>query len=312
MTPPNADSGSQACALRCASATSAPIAMPHGLACLMIATHGLVVVVRGTARGVGVRVVVVRHLLAVQLLGLGETAGAGDVERGGLVRVLAVAQDVLALAGRAEEVGEAASRRRARSRPRTRRPRPRRTRRCAGRPRRRAACGRSRSKPPSCDGGEDVGVPRGAGDDGDGRVVLGGGADHRGAADVDLLDALVGGGAGGDGLPERVEVHDHQVERLDAQLGELLAVVLQAQVGEDAGVHPGVQGLDPAVQALGEAGELLDLGDRHPGGGDLRGGGAGGDELDARLVQPAGELFEPRLVVDADQRAPDGAACSRP
>ena len=40
ITPPNADSGSQACALRCASATSAPIAIPHGLECLMIATHG--------------------------------------------------------------------------------------------------------------------------------------------------------------------------------------------------------------------------------------------------------------------------------
>ena len=40
MTPPNAETGSQACALRCASATSAPTAMPHGLACLMIATAG--------------------------------------------------------------------------------------------------------------------------------------------------------------------------------------------------------------------------------------------------------------------------------
>ena len=40
MTPPNAESGSQSCALRCASATSSPIAMPHGLACLMIATQG--------------------------------------------------------------------------------------------------------------------------------------------------------------------------------------------------------------------------------------------------------------------------------
>ena len=40
MTPPKADTGSQAWALRCASATSAPTAMPHGLACLMIATAG--------------------------------------------------------------------------------------------------------------------------------------------------------------------------------------------------------------------------------------------------------------------------------
>ena len=39
-TPPKADTGSQACARRCASAMSAPIAIPHGLACLMIATAG--------------------------------------------------------------------------------------------------------------------------------------------------------------------------------------------------------------------------------------------------------------------------------
>ena len=40
ITPPKALTGSVACALRCASAMSAPTAIPHGLACLMIATHG--------------------------------------------------------------------------------------------------------------------------------------------------------------------------------------------------------------------------------------------------------------------------------
>jgi hypothetical protein len=40
ITPPNADNGSHSCALRCASATETDeIAMPHGLACLMIATQ---------------------------------------------------------------------------------------------------------------------------------------------------------------------------------------------------------------------------------------------------------------------------------
>ena len=39
-TPPYAESGSHSWASRCASAMSAPTAMPHGLACLMIATHG--------------------------------------------------------------------------------------------------------------------------------------------------------------------------------------------------------------------------------------------------------------------------------
>ncbi len=124
----------------------------------------------------------------------------------------------------------------------------------------------------------------------------------RDRADVDLLDALVGGGAGGDGLAERVEVDDDQVERLDAQLGQLPPVVLQAQVREDARVHPRVQRLDAAVQALGEAGELLDLGDGDAGGGDAGGGGAGGDEGHARLVQAARELLQPGLVVDADER----------
>ena len=40
ITPPKADTGSQAWARRWASATSVPTAIPHGLACLMIATAG--------------------------------------------------------------------------------------------------------------------------------------------------------------------------------------------------------------------------------------------------------------------------------
>ena len=40
MTPPKAESGSHAFAFRCASARSVPRAMPHGLECLMMATHG--------------------------------------------------------------------------------------------------------------------------------------------------------------------------------------------------------------------------------------------------------------------------------
>ena len=40
ITPPYAEIGSQAWAFRWASAMSDPMAMPHGLACLMIATAG--------------------------------------------------------------------------------------------------------------------------------------------------------------------------------------------------------------------------------------------------------------------------------
>ena len=155
-----------------------------------------------------------------------------------LVRVLAVAQHRRALPGGAEpgreagpvggvgdDVAEPATRRRRRS-----------VAVCANA----SAASRWRCgqvKPPAATAGEDVGVCAGRGDDRDARVVLGGGADHRRAADVDLLDALVRRGAGGDGVAERVEVDDDEVERLDAELGELAHVV---RVSRRSARMPGV------------------------------------------------------------------------
>ncbi len=60
----------------------------------------------------------------------------------------------------------------------------------------------------------------------------------------------------GDGLLERVEVHDDEVDRRDAlglHRGDVGGLVAQ---GEDAAVHPGVQRLDAPVHHLGEAGDL--------------------------------------------------------
>ena len=104
-------------------------------------------------------------------------------------------------------------------------------------------------------------------------------------------------------LRERIEVGDHQLERLDPEVRELLRVLGTAYVGEQAGVHPRVQRLDPAVEALRESGEVSDLGHRDAGLGDARGRAAGGDKGDTGRVEAAGELDEPGLVVDADQRA---------
>ncbi len=100
---------------------------------------------------------------------------------------------------------------------------------------------------------------------------------------------------------ERVEVGDDQVERLHLEVGELLDVALEAPVGEDPGVHLRVQGLDPAVEALGEAGEVLDLRDRDAQPLDQRSGAAGRDQDDARVVQAADQVLEAGLVVDRDQ-----------
>ena len=155
------------------------------------------------------------------------------------------------------------------------------------------------------DGLDNLAVARRRGDDGDRRVVLRRCADHGRTTDVDLLDTLVEAGAGRDGLLERVKVDHDKVERLDAQLLELVHVAVLAQVREDAGVHARVQRLHAAVEHLREAGHVRDLGDGNTRVSDALGGGAGGDDLHARLTQRAGQLLQPGLVVDADQRALD-------
>ena len=157
-------------------------------------------------------------------------------------------------------------------------------------------------------GGRDVVVPARAGDHGDGGMVLGGGAHHGGATDVDLLDTGVEGGAGGDGVGEGVEVDDDQVDGGHPQGGQLVEVVGLAAVGEDAGVDGRVEGLDPPLEALGEAGDLLHRGDGQARSGDGGGGGTGGDDLDTGVGQGAGERNEAGLVVDGDEGAAHGDA----
>ena len=100
-------------------------------------------------------------------------------------------------------------------------------------------------------------------------------------------------------LGERVEVGHHEVERLDAELRELRAVRLEPQVGQDAGVHPRVQRLDPSVEALGEPGQVLDLRHVDTGVRDPRGRRAGRHDRD-----PGGGQRR--------RRAPRAGSCRRP
>lgn len=157
-------------------------------------------------------------------------------------------------------------------------------------------------------GGERVVIRAGGSDDRNARVVLGRGTHHRRAADVDLLDALIRSGAGGDGLTERVEVADDQLEGGHAEVVQLRKVFRLARVGEDAGVHARVQRLDTPFEALGESGELLDPHHRYAEPVDEGGRSAGGDQFDSGVVQTAGQSFETGLVVDRDQGPSDRAA----
>jgi len=145
---------------------------------------------------------------------------------------------------------------------------------------------------------EDLGVLLRAGGDGrEGRRP-----DHRRPADVDLLDGLVhGDAAAGDGGLERIEVHHDQLERDDAVFGQGLKVVGPVVAAEDAAVHLGVQGLQPPVHHLGEAGVVGDVADRDSLAFELATGAAGAEDFDADIDEPPGEPGQAQLVADADQ-----------
>ena len=136
------------------------------------------------------------------------------------------------------------------------------------------------------------------------RAVLRGRADHRGAADVDVLDDLgVARVAARDGLLERVEVHADEVDLLDLVLGRRGQVALVVAQREQPGVEPRVERLQAPVHHLREAREVLDLARLDAGAGELTRGPAGRDDLDAELLQAACEADDAGLVGDRQQRA---------
>ncbi len=146
-------------------------------------------------------------------------------------------------------------------------------------------------------------VGLGAHDHRDAVVVLGRRADHRGTADVDVLDRLVLAHVElRDRALERVEVDADQVDRLDRLRLEGRHVIGVVAAGEQRGVEPRVQGLHPPVQDLRRAGELGHVGDLDPGLAQRRRRPARGEDLHPQRAQPPGELGDPGLVRDRDQR----------
>ena len=135
-------------------------------------------------------------------------------------------------------------------------------------------------------------------------VVLGRRADHRRAADVDLLERLGEADVGAaDGLDEGVEVHRDEVDRLDAVRRQLGRVVLAVAAGEQAAVHLRVQRLHAALEHLGAAGQRRDALDGYARLGDDGLRAAGREQLPAEAVQALRQLGDAGLVVGAQDRA---------
>ncbi len=79
---------------------------------------------------------------------------------------------------------------------------------------------------------EERGILIGIGQDGDVLVILGRGPDQRGTADVDVLDGVLERRRRvGHRRLERVEVHDHEVDRVDRLAGQDLQVLGHVRVG---------------------------------------------------------------------------------
>ena len=111
----------------------------------------------------------------------------------------------------------------------------------------------------------------------------------------------------GHGRLEGVEVHHHQVDGLDAVRphgGHVLGVG-RARPAAPPWIAR-VQRLHPAVHHLGEAGHLADVGHGQPGLAQGLRGAPGREQGHAPRRQGAGELRQAGLVVDGEQRAPDG------
>ena len=136
-------------------------------------------------------------------------------------------------------------------------------------------------------------------------VVLRRGANQRRAADVDVLDAVLRGGALRHRRLERVEVDRHEVDRRNAVLRHLRQMLRQIAAAEDATVDLRHQRLHPAVQDLRKPGVRRHVRDRHAGLAQRAGGAASGQDLDPARGKRLGERHQPRLVRDRNQRAAD-------
>jgi hypothetical protein len=121
-------------------------------------------------------------------------------------------------------------------------------------------------------------------------MVLGRRSEHCGSADVDVLDRI---GLGARGVPgdllEWVEVHDEQVDELDAVRAQRR--IVRARTREQAAVNLRMQRLDAAVHDLGEARELRDADDRHAGFAQQRRRSTRRDDLEREAHELLGKRY---------------------
>jgi hypothetical protein len=151
---------------------------------------------------------------------------------------------------------------------------------------------------------EDAGVLRRIGGDRDAGVVFRGGSQHRGAADVDVLDDLVHRAVRiRRHRFERIQVQYQQIDRTDAVFGHHR--VVDAGAPEQTAVDQRMQRFHAAVHHFREAGEVADIAHLQAGVADDFGGAAGGQQFDVARGERTREVEQTGLVGHGQQRASD-------
>ncbi len=134
---------------------------------------------------------------------------------------------------------------------------------------------------------------------GDGGMILGGGAHHRGAADIDIFDGLRQSAVRiADGMCKGIQVDGYQVDSTDAML--IHDGIIDTPSTQDTAVDLGVQGFQAAVHHLREGSIIRDFDDRNSLLFQQPSGAAGGEYLNVHLVQAAGKIDNAAFVRDAD------------
>ena len=132
--------------------------------------------------------------------------------------------------------------------------------------------------------------------------VLGGAAQHRRTADVDILDGVFHRNARlGDRGGEGIEIDAHQVDEFDAVLAQGLQMRRQVAPAKQGAVHLRVQGLHTAVADFGKARHFADADRFHAFLFQQALRAARGDDLPAEPGKCGGEISDAPLVAYADK-----------
>ena len=147
--------------------------------------------------------------------------------------------------------------------------------------------------------GDDLGVVLRLGDGCDAGRVSGGSPEQRGAAHVDQLDRLVDPDVPpADLRGERLHVDDHEVDRADALLTQLVQLALDVAPGEDPGIDRRVEGLHLPADERGDLGQVGDPRHLDALACEVFARPVGGVDLNVQLTQLAGERRDSFTVGD--------------